>query len=47
VYNTKTVPRWWNWQTRYLEGVVGFNPVQVQVLSSAFLIIARIFIPKS
>ena len=24
------VPKWWNWQTRYLEGVVGFRPCEFE-----------------
>ena len=28
------VPKWWNWQTRHLEGVVG-RPVRVQIPPSA------------
>jgi hypothetical protein len=30
-------PEWRNWQTRQLEGLVGFFLVQVQILSPAFL----------
>ena len=30
-----TAPEWRNWQTRQVEGLVGVNPVQVQVLSPA------------
>lgn len=29
-------PEWRNWQTRQLEGLVGFFLVQVQILSPAF-----------
>ena len=29
-----SVPKWWNWQTRHLEGVVG-KPVRVQIPPSA------------
>ena len=30
----RVVPKWWNWQTRHLEGVVG-KPVRVQIPPSA------------
>ena len=33
--NVSEVPRWWNWQTRYFEGVVGVMPVRVRVSLSA------------
>ena len=29
------VPEWRNWETRYVQGVVGFTPVQVRVLPRA------------
>ena len=34
VYATRTKPKWWNWQTRYLEGVV-VKTVGVRVPPSA------------
>jgi hypothetical protein len=33
-YFSCSVPKWWNWQTRHLEGVVG-KPVRVQIPPSA------------
>ena len=29
--NFKSVPEWWNWQTRCVQGAVGFTPVRVRV----------------
>ena len=34
-YFTAFAPKWRNWQTRYVQGVVGITPVRVQIPPSA------------